>query len=125
MTTTKQQQHDFRVVFGVTFKRMSKRKFHKEFKRQILAEIDAGKPVSQAAREYEVSPTQIYSWQKTYTQYGDAAFAGNGHVYTQEAKIAELERKVGQLTMENELLKKAHTCLRANFSKVKNKGRSS
>ena len=35
-------------------------------------------------------------WQKLHEQYAANAFQGNGHAYTQEAKIAELERLVGQ-----------------------------
>jgi hypothetical protein len=33
--------------------------------------------------------------------------AGNGHLYTDQARVSELERMVGRLTMENDLLKKA------------------
>ena len=40
-------------------------------------------------------------------QYAEKAFAGNGNAYTDEARIADLVRKIGQLTMENDLLKKA------------------
>jgi transposase len=101
---------------------MTRRKFNKELKLQILSEIDAGKPVSQVAREYEVDAPQIYKWQKTFAKYGDNAFQGNGHLYSLEAKIADLERKVGQLTMENELLKKARTLLQTSFSKTRSKG---
>ena len=32
---------------------------------------------------------------------------GNGRLYKDDARIAELERMLGQLTMENALLKKA------------------
>src|SRR5271155_5158064 len=96
-----------RVVLSI-IQRMTRRTFNKQFKQQILTEVAAGKPISQASREYEVSPTQIYSWQKAYAEHGEKAFAGNGNTYTQDAKIADLERKIGQLTMENELLKK-HT----------------
>jgi hypothetical protein len=39
-------------------------------------------------------------------QYAEQAFAGNGMRYRDEARMAELERMVGQLTMENALLKK-------------------
>jgi transposase len=49
----------------------------------------------------------ISKWQKQHHQYGEQAFAGNGHIYKDEARIAELERMIGQLTMENALLKKA------------------
>ena len=33
-------------------------------------------------------------WQKLHEQYAQDAFLGNGHAYTQEAKIAELERLI-------------------------------
>lgn len=84
-----------------------RRKFTREFKLQVMAEIAAGKSIAQAAREHLIHPTLIGRWQKQHRQYSDRAFAGNGHSYTDEARIAELERMVGRLTMENDLLKKA------------------
>src|SRR6185503_19707747 len=85
----------------------NRRKFTREFKLQVLAEIAAGKSVAQTAREHQLHPTLIGRWQKQYRQYSDRAFAGQGRTYTDEARIAELERMVGRLTMENDLLKKA------------------
>ncbi len=84
-----------------------RRKFTRELKLQVLAEITAGKSVAQASREHQLHPTLIGRWQKQQRQYADRAFAGNGRTYTDEAHVAELERMVGRLTMENELLKKA------------------
>ena len=37
---------------------------------------------------------------------GCKAFAGQGKAYTDEARVNELERMVGRLTMENDFLKK-------------------
>ena len=45
-------------------------------------------------------------WQKLHEQYAQNAFQGNGYLYTQEAKIAELERLIGQQTVEIVFLKK-------------------
>ena len=45
-------------------------------------------------------------WQSLHEQYAQNAFQGNGHAYTQEAKIAELERLIGQQTVEIGFLKK-------------------
>ena len=81
--------------------------FTRDFKLQVIREIEAGKPVAQAAREHQLHPTLIGKWQHQHAQYPDLAFAGNGNLYKDEAKLAELERMVGQLTMENSLLKKA------------------
>jgi transposase len=74
---------------------------------QVLREIAAGKSPARAAREHEVHPTMISQWRKAHGKYGERAFAGNGNTYKDEARIAELERKVGQMAMENDLLKKA------------------
>ena len=86
---------------------VKRRKFTREFKLQVIREVEAGKSVAAAAREYEVHPNLIGEWQKNYRQYAEEAFAGNGRTYKEEARIAELERKIGQLTMENDFLKKA------------------
>ena len=50
-------------------------------------------------------------WCKTYHQYPETAFHGNGEQYKDEAKIAELEQLVGKLYVENEFLKKMLTNL--------------
>jgi transposase len=81
--------------------------FTREFKLQVMAEIAAGKSIAQAAREHQLHPTLISRWQKQHRQYADRAFAGNGRPYTDEARIAELERMIGRLTMGNDPLKKA------------------
>lgn len=85
----------------------TRRQFSREFKVQVIREIEAGKTVAQAAREHQLRPNLIGRWQKEHAEYGERSFAGAGHTYTESAKIAELERKVGQLTMEADLLKKA------------------
>jgi transposase len=83
-----------------------RREFTKEFKLNILAELDGGLGMAQVARKYQVHPNTIRNWRKQSRKYKDRAFAGRGKAYTDEARIAELERMVGRLTMENDLLKK-------------------
>ena len=85
---------------------IKRRQFTREFKIQVIREVEAGKAIAQAAREHQLHPTLIGKWRKQNANYGEQAFAGNGHAYTQEAKIAELERLIGQLTVENSFLKK-------------------
>ena len=83
-----------------------RRQFSKEFKLQVIREIEAGKSLAHASREHQVHPNMLRKWRQQLQNYGDQAFAGNGHRYTQEAKVAELERLIGQLTVENAFLKK-------------------
>jgi transposase len=73
---------------------LKRRQFTKEFKIQVLREIEAGKSAAgksaaQAAREHQVHTPMIYKWQKQQEQHGEQAFPGNGHTTeTAEAKIA-------------------------------------
>jgi transposase len=83
-----------------------RRSYTREFKMKVLREIEAGKSQAQAAREYQLSETAIYKWRQQFNKYKDQAFAGRGHAYTDEARLQELERMVGRLTMENDFLKK-------------------
>ena len=85
---------------------IKRRQFTKEFKLQVLREIEAGASVAQTAREHHLHPNLITKWRTQYARYAERAFAGNGHAYTDEAKVAELERLIGQLTVENAFLKK-------------------
>lgn len=100
-----------------------RRKFTREFKLQVLAEIAAGKSIAQTAREHQLHPTLIGRWQKQHRQYPDRAFAGQGRIYTDEARVVELERMVGRLTMENDLLKKALQRLEALSHKIPSNGK--
>ena len=83
---------------------LKRRVFTKEFKQQILHQVQAGKSIAQASREHDLHPNLIAKWQKLHEQYAANAFQGNGHAYTQEAKIAELERLIDQQTVEISLL---------------------
>jgi transposase len=84
-----------------------RRSFDKEFKLQVLREIEAGSSVAQAARVHGVHPELIYRWKQQLRKYGERSLAGLGNAYTDEARIAQLERTLGQMAAENALLKKA------------------
>jgi len=89
-----------------------RRSFDKEFKLRVLRDIDAGSSVAQSAREHGVHPELIYRWKRQLHKYGERTFGGRGNAYTDEARIAQLERTLGQMAAENALLKKAIATLR-------------
>lgn len=89
-----------------------RRTFTKDFKLGVLAEVDAGATITQAARKHNVHPETLRLWKRQERKYGDRAFAGHGNAYTDEARIAELERMIGQLTIENRFLKKLNATLK-------------
>jgi transposase len=85
-----------------------RRNFDMEFECQILREVDAGTTVASVAREHGVHPETIRLWKRQQRKYGERAFAGNGNSYSDEAKIAELERTLGRIATENALLEKSY-----------------
>ena len=89
---------------------VKRRTFTREFKLKVIREVEAGKSQAQVAREYQLTENTISKWRRQQRQYQDRAFAGRGHAYTDEARMHELERMVGRLTMENDFLKKLVAC---------------
>jgi transposase-like protein len=58
------------------------------------------------ARQLEVNPNVLHRWRREFKAQPTKAFSGQGRHVLAESREAELERKVGQLTMENDFLKK-------------------
>ncbi len=77
-----------------------RRVFSKELKLQVIGDVDPGMSVAEAARTHDVHLATVRLWRKTERKYGDRAFAGNGHAHTDDARIAQLERALGQATLE-------------------------
>lgn len=85
------------------------RTFSREFKFAIVREVMRGEqgPV-QICRKHGLNERVVLRWRNEVAERGDEAFtpslapAGDAT----ELRIAELERLVGQLTLENTVLKK-------------------
>jgi transposase len=78
------------------------RRFHSvSFKRQVVLEVVSGQSSRAAlSRRYELSPSLIRHWEKAYHE-GRLDEGARQDVQGLEARIRELERMVGKLTMEN------------------------
>lgn len=85
----------------------TRRMYSRDFKLQVVKELEGTKTLAQIVREYEIEQSVVGRWHREYRQHGDNAFKGNGKTYKEDARIATLERKIGQLTIENDFLKKA------------------
>jgi len=83
------------------------RRFSREFKMQIVDAILQGAAISVVAKAHELHPELVRKWVRDFRQYQKEAFAGRGHAYTDDAKVAQLERQLGQVAAENIALKKA------------------
>src|SRR5437870_2672075 len=90
---------------------LARRSYSRELKIAAMREIDSGRTIGEVARQLELSPHLLDRWRSEWRARGDLAFPGIGRrgppALTELQHIAELERKIGQLTMENDFLKKA------------------
>jgi len=86
-----------------------RRKFSREFKIKVVQAYESGVSVVELSRQFEIHPNVIYGWSREYRKDPDKAFQMDSHDATesQDQRIAELERLVGRLSLENDFLKKA------------------
>jgi transposase-like protein len=89
---------------------MGTQRYSPQFKQTVVEALLAGvKRPGQICREQGIDFSTLRKWRAQYTPQGVAAWtaAAGKTAPTAEGKIAELERIVGQLTVENMVLKKA------------------
>ena len=88
----------------------SRRNHTREFKLQCCRQVaTAEKRPAQICREHNLSESVLLRWRKEYEARGEAAFTEKQPSANEalEARIAELERFCGQLSLENAILKKS------------------
>jgi transposase-like protein len=79
---------------------LSRRQFTKEFKLAAVRRLEQGVSIAEVARALEVNPNVLHRWRREFRQGPGNVFPGNGKQRWSEGRIAELERKVGQQTLE-------------------------
>ena len=99
-----------------------RRGFTRDFKMAAIKELEAGKTVGTVSRRLEVSRTVLYRWYREYKKHPMKAFSGPGKAIA-ISREAELERKIGQLTMENDFLKKVLERLEEEQQETSNGGK--
>ena len=80
-----------------------------EFKAKVALEAVKGlKLVNEIASHYEVSPTQVSAWKKHFLECSVDTFKSvkDKKANQNQAQVDNLYRKIGQLEIENEFLKK-------------------
>ena len=85
---------------------MKRRRFTQDFKRSIVEQLlsETVGP-AQLCRRYNLSSGQLYTWKR---QYADGKLNPEPSREAElEARVHELERLLGKVTLENEFLKKA------------------
>ena len=83
---------------------VSRAVYSRELKVAAMHALDAGATCGEIARKYQVSPHLLERWRGEWRAKGDLAFPGVGRrgvalpAVEDARRIAELERKIGQLT---------------------------
>jgi transposase len=93
---------------------LSRTVYSRDLKITAMRALDAGTSRGEIARRYQLSPKLLDRWRGEWRAKGETAFPGLGQrvmgdpaTLDDGRRVAELERKIGQLTMENDFLKKA------------------
>ena len=92
---------------------LSRAIYSRDLKITAMRAMDAGASTGETARKYQLSPKLLERWRGEWRARGESAFPGIGRrgnglpVLDEGRRIADLEREIGQMTMENDFLKKA------------------
>lgn len=92
---------------------LSRGVYSRELKIAAMRALDAGSTTGEIARKYQLAPKLLERWRGEWRAKGEMAFPGLGRrgvdlpALDDARRIGELERKIGQLTMENDFFKKA------------------
>ena len=100
-----------------------RRKFTPQFKSQVVLQLLSGeRSMAELCREHQLTSQMIGTWKQQFLAAATQAFDSATTSNADQERIAELERMVGKLTMEIEVLKKARSLL---TSTSRQNGRSS
>ncbi len=95
-----------------------RRTFTPEFKTRVVLEILTKlKSMAQVCRDYDLKEQVVTRWKAEFLERAPTLFAPNPQRDEDQARIAELERLVGRLTMELEIAKKASQLLASPASR--------
>src|ERR1700689_1948273 len=84
---------------------LARRKFTRELKMAAIQQLDAGSAAGEEAPAFEINATLLHRWRKEFRHGPGNAFPGVGKRRWEETRVAQLERKVGQQTVEIDFLK--------------------
>lgn len=94
------------------------RVFTPEFKAQVVLEVlNGSKTAAELCRQHNLKPQLVSDWKATFLAQAATVFQSDERISQQQARIAELERLVGRLTLELEVAKKASWLLHSPANK--------
>lgn len=86
----------------------NQRTFTREFKVEAVQLAQTSKKsLAQIARDLGIADSTLHHWCKLFSEQGEQAFPGSGHLMPQEEEIRRLKRELEVVKQEREILKKA------------------
>lgn len=87
--------------------RKKRQNYSAEFKAKVAIEaLKEQKTITELAQLYEIHPNQISTWKKEFLENAAQVFDKLHRKPKENEEVAKLFEKVGQLTIENDWLKK-------------------
>ncbi|MBI5874149.1 MAG: transposase [Candidatus Omnitrophica bacterium] len=81
-----------------------KKRFDRDFKVSAVKMVtEGGHKAAEVARSLGIHQNQLYNWKRKFSDQGDKAFPGKGHL----TELAALRRQLREVEMERDILKKA------------------
>jgi transposase len=95
-----------------------RRRFTPEFKARVVLELISGaKSLAEVCRHDQLNPQMVARWKGEFLEKAPLLFQTREQDTQEQARIAELERMIGRLTLELEVAKKASTMLNGSLSR--------
>lgn len=86
----------------------NRRRYSAQFKAKAVLQVLSGEKTSaEICRNHKLHASVLNRWRKEFLEQAERIFEGDSNNDANEQRIAELERLVGQLTMQLEIAKKA------------------
>ncbi|ACL75838.1 transposase IS3/IS911 family protein [Ruminiclostridium cellulolyticum H10] len=83
------------------------KRYDSNFKEQAVRLVtEQGKSVSSVANDIGIHENTLYKWIDQYKTHKENAFPGSGNLRPEDEELRKLKKRVADLEMENELLKK-------------------
>ena len=92
--------------------RKDRKRFSKEFKLQAIRHCEeSGKPITEVARELDISVHMLYKWRDDYRKNPENAFKGSGNTSKNKSnadkEFEQLRRENARLKEDLDILKKS------------------
>ncbi len=84
--------------------------------KMALAAIKGDKTISELFQQFDVHPNQVSQWKTQILDRMSVVFEGSGKADSPQVEIKTLHAKIGELTLENDMVNLFDTTQLSNFS---------